>query len=152
MLTILKGSSVNPHQSPLIIILVRLYIWLGAHSCRKDIFNFLNIGISLYFEYPSVISADIDKCLCNPTLPPSGVSTGSIIPHCEPCSNLGPITFALESNGKFTFLSWDMKELNERRLRSCTRPSFFVCSVAPQFPLNAFLNPFSSILSLKYSW
>ena len=40
-------------------------------------------------------------CLCNPTLPPSGVSTGSIIPHCEECNKRGPITFALESSGKF---------------------------------------------------
>ena len=27
-------------------------------------------------------------CLCNPTFPPSGVSNGSIIPHCELCSRL----------------------------------------------------------------
>ena len=90
-------------------------------------------------------------CLCNPTLPPSGVSTGSMIPHCDPCNNLGPTTLALESSGKFTLRNCDIKELNDRRLRSCTRPIFLVCSVAPQFPLNAFLKPFSSILSLKYS-
>ena len=31
------------------------------------------------------------------------VSTGSIIPHCDECNNLGPTTFALESNGKLIF-------------------------------------------------
>ena len=43
-------------------------------------------------------------CLWKPILPPSGVSTGSIIPHCDACNNLGPITLALESIAKFIFL------------------------------------------------
>ena len=68
----------------------------------------------------------IAKCLCRPTLPPSGVSTGSIMPHCEPCNNLGPTTLALESKGKLIFLSCDIKELKESLLRSCTKPSFLV--------------------------
>ena len=51
-----------------------------------------------------VICANILKCLCSPTFPPSGVSTGSIKHHCEECSSLGPITFALASNGRFIFL------------------------------------------------
>ena len=51
----------------------------------------------------------IAKCLCRPTLPPSGVSTGSIMPHCDPCNNLGSTTLALESKGKLIFLSCDTK-------------------------------------------
>ena len=59
-----------------------------------------------------------DKCLCNPTLPPSGVSTGSIIPHCEECNNLGPTTLALESSGKFNFLKWEINELYDNLFKS----------------------------------
>ena len=50
-------------------------------------------------------------CLCNPTLPPSGVSTGSIIPHCDECNNNGPVILALASIDKFTFLSCAKAEL-----------------------------------------
>ena len=90
-------------------------------------------------------------CLCKPTLPPSGVSTGSIIPHCEECNNLGPIILAVESNGKLIFLRCDKNELNDKRFKSCITSGLLVCCSAPQLPLNAFLKPSSSILSLKYS-
>ena len=69
-------------------------------------------------EYPLVIVDPKLICLCNPTLPPSGVSTGSIIPHCDECNNLGPIILALESNGKFNFLKCEIKELNDKRFKS----------------------------------
>ena len=83
--------------------------------------------------------------------PPSGLSCGSIIPHCDACNNLGPTTFALESRGKFSLRKCEIAELNDRRFKGCTMPTFLLCAVAPQFPLNAFLKPSSTILSLKYS-
>ena len=84
-------------------------------------------------------------------LPPSGVSTGSIIPHCDPCSKRGPTTLALASRGKFIFLKCAIKELYDKRFNGWTNPTRLVCVSAPQFPLNPFLNPSSTILSLKKS-
>ena len=69
-------------------------------------------------ENPLVICATILICLCNPMLPPSGVSKKSINPHCEPCNNRGPITFALASNGKLIFLRCANAELNDKRFKS----------------------------------
>ena len=88
-------------------------------------------------------------CLCNPIFPPSGVSTGSIYPHWDPCKCLGPTTFALASRGKFNLRNCDIKEFQLKRFKSCTTPTLFVFSCEPQFPLNAFLKPASTILSLK---
>ena len=50
----------------------------------------------------------MDMCLWNPIFPPSGVSTGSINPHCDPCKSLGFTTFAVESIGKLIFLKCDI--------------------------------------------
>ena len=77
-------------------------------------------------EYPFVILATIDICLCNPTFPPSGVSNGSIIPHCEPCNKRGPITFALASIDRFILRLCDSAELKDKRFKSCTTPSRLV--------------------------
>ena len=69
-------------------------------------------------EVDVVILVEIARCLCSPTLPPSGVSTGSIYPHCEPCNKRGPTTFALASSGKFNFLLCDKAELNDSLFKS----------------------------------
>ena len=80
--------------------------------------DFLNKFNNSFPEYPLVICAPKEICLCNPTLPPSGVSTGSIIPHCDECNNLGPTILALESSGKFNLRKCDKKELNDKRFKS----------------------------------
>jgi hypothetical protein len=59
--------------------------------------NHLIIG---YEENPFVIAVLIDICLCKPTFAPSGVSTGSIIPHCVLCNKCGPTILAVGSKGK----------------------------------------------------
>ena len=66
------------------------------------------------------------KCLCVPILPPSGVSTGSIIPHCDECNNRGPTILALASNGKLIFRRREIYELNDNLFKSCTNPTRFV--------------------------
>ena len=73
------------------------------------------------------------------------------MPHWDECNSRGPIILALESKGKFTLRKWDKKELYDSRFKSWTISGRFVCSSAPQLPLNAFLNPFSKTRSLKYS-
>ena len=88
-------------------------------------------------------------CFCNPILPPSGVSIGSIKPHCDELSKRGPTTLAVESIGKLIFRKWEINVYQLNRFKSCTAPIRFVCASEPQFPLNAFLNPCSTILSLK---
>ena len=45
-------------------------------------------------EHPFVIIVEVEICLCNPTLPPSGVCIGHNTPYCVELSHLGPITFA----------------------------------------------------------
>ena len=69
-------------------------------------------------EQNLVIFVIIARCLCKPILPPSGVSTGSINPHCEECNKRGPTTLALESKGRLTFLRRERAELKDKRLRS----------------------------------
>ena len=88
-------------------------------------------------------------CLCNPIFPPSGVSIGSIIPHWDEFNSLGPTTFALGSIGRLIFRKCDMKAFQLRRFKSWTTPTRLVFAWDPQFPLNAFLKPCSTIRSLK---
>ena len=96
------GVSIIPIQFPFTNIFELFARYSGVHS--KLIFigvfalNHLIIGIE---DDPLVIYALIDKCLCNPMLPPSGVSNGSINPHWELFNRRGPTTFALASRGKF---------------------------------------------------
>ena len=67
---------------------------------------------------PFVICVEIARCLCNPTFPPSGVSSGSIIPHCVEFNKRGPTTLALLSISKFNLRNCEIKELKERRFKS----------------------------------
>ena len=77
--------------------------------------NHLIIGSD---ENPLVTIVLIAICLCNPILPPSGVSTGSIYPHCEECNKRGPTTFALASNGKLNLRICEIKEFHDNLFRS----------------------------------
>ena len=77
------GSKIHPAQYPLTITLVIDPNILGLHSSTNfmDIFS-RNQSIRgrrdvAPFEIRAVIASD----LCNPILPPSGVSIGSINPH-----------------------------------------------------------------------
>ena len=57
-------------------------------------------------EHPLVIIVDVDKCLCNPTFPPSGECKGHNKPYCVECNNLGATTFAPSAEiCKFVFLN-----------------------------------------------
>ena len=42
------------------------------------------------------------RFLTRPQLSPSGVSLGQSMPHCEGCSERGPLTFRVFSNWEFT--------------------------------------------------
>ena len=77
------------------------------------------------------------------------MSIGSINPHWDEFNKRGPTTFALESIGKLIFLKCDIKVYQLKRFKSWTAPRRFVWASEPQLPLNAFLNPCSTILSLK---
>ena len=105
-----------------------------------------------YDEYAFDIVALIAICLCKPIFPPSGVSSGSIIPHCELCNKCGATTFAVGSNGNIIFLKCEINVNHDNLFKSCTRPTRLVCSDAPQFPLNPTLNPRSTVRSLKISF
>ena len=86
-------------------------------------------------EHGFVMYAEMARCFCRPMLPPSGLSAGSITPHCDPCSWRGPVTLALASIGRFNLRRCEMKELYDSRFKSCTIPSTSVPSVAPMVPL-----------------
>ena len=77
----------------------------GPHSVNNfnGVFALIHLIIG-YDEHPFVIDVLIAKCLCNPTFPPSGVSTGSIMPHCVLCNKWGPTILEVGSNGKLSFL------------------------------------------------
>ena len=60
----------------------------------------------------------IDKCLCKPILPPSGVSIGSIKPHCDEFNKRGPTTLALESRGKFILRKCEINVYQLNRFKS----------------------------------
>ena len=96
-----------------------------------------------------MIAVLIDRCLCNPILPPSGVSTGSINPHWVLCNKWGPTILAVGSNGKLVFLKCEICVNQDNRFKSWTNPSLLVFTSAPQLPLNPLLNPSSTIRSLK---
>ena len=100
------GLSTTPIHDPFTNTFVTAPKYSGLHSCnsRNDVLA-RNHFIKGFADVPLVISVLIDMCLCKPIFPPSGVSTGSIYPHCDACNNLGPTTFALASNGKLIFLS-----------------------------------------------
>ena len=73
-------------------------------------------------DEPHVIYAVIAICLCRPILPPSGVSIGSIKPHCELFNRRGPTTFALASKGKLILRKCEIYVFQLNRFRSCTTP------------------------------
>ena len=76
------GSSITPIQFPFTNSFELEANCSGEHSKRIRIGVFsLNHLIIGYAEVPLVTYALIDRCLCNPMLPPSGVSSGSIKPH-----------------------------------------------------------------------
>ena len=150
--TISIGLSITPTQLPFTNILVISVKMLGTHSVNN--FNgvfALNHLIKGYAEKPFVIDVLIAMCLCNPTFPPSGVSTGSIYPHWEPCNKCGATTLDVGSIGKLIFLKCEINVNQDKRLRSWTSPTRFVFSSAPQFPLNPFLKPSSIMRILKKS-
>ena len=122
-----SGSSDIPIHEPLtnslVFFEIKLVVVSDINFILQLLRNHLIIGAD---DTAVVILVDIARCLCKPTLPPSGVSTGSIYPHCEPCNNRGPITFALASSGRFNFLLCEIAELYDNLLRSCTTPGFLV--------------------------
>ena len=95
------GSVTTPTHAPFTKTLVVLARYAKPHSFRIRI-SALECSHSIIGlpEHRLVIFAKMAICLCNPILAPSGVSTGSIIPHCEPCNKRGPTILALESKGK----------------------------------------------------
>ena len=63
---------------------------------------------------------------------------------------LGPTILAPSAPiGIFVFRNCATVAKKESRVKSCNAPIFFVCASAPQLPLNAFLNPFSTMRFLK---
>ena len=125
------------NKSPSFLILIFLFLFVCNHS------------IILSAEVPDVMEAAIDMCLCSPTFPPSGVSSGSIIPHCDEWRWRGATTLALASISRLTLRRCDIAELKVNRFRSCTIPTRFVCTAPPQSPFNARFMPDSTILSEK---
>ena len=87
MLIVCIGLSKTPIQLPFIKTFVELERDVGEHSVNNlsDVLALIHLIIGKD-ENPLVIEVLIDKCLCNPILPPSGVSTGSINPHCVLCN------------------------------------------------------------------
>ena len=77
--TVSIGLSIAPTHEPFTKIFVIFPSILDVHSCtiRIVVFarNHLIIGT---LEAPLVTNVLIAMCLCNPMLPPSGVSTGSM--------------------------------------------------------------------------
>ena len=71
----------TPTQLPLIISLIIEPLYCGSLSCNKRMPLLLNQLIIGLLEQFVVTTAEIAICLCKPILPPSGVSTGSMIPH-----------------------------------------------------------------------
>ena len=57
-------------------------------------------------------------CLCKPILPPSGVSIGSMNPHCDEFNRRGPTTLALESKGKLILRKWEINVFQLKRFKS----------------------------------
>ena len=98
-----------PIHAPLTKTLELFDICCGSHSNNNLKGWLARIHFIIGFDDdPLVTYAVIERCLCNPIFPPSGVSMGSIRPHCEEFNNLGPTTLALESNGKFNFLKCEI--------------------------------------------
>ena len=143
-----SGFDNTPTHAPFINTFVALNKYFLGHSSN----SFMPIISRIHFiigcpENPVVMWHISVMFLCNPQFAPSGVSTGSIIPHCELCNRRGLIDFEDESIGKFILRNPEINELYESRLASWTTPIFLVCSTEPQFPLNAFLNPDSTTRS-----
>ena len=140
------GSYTAPAQYPFTKTFVNDANKFGVHSSNNFILTFSrNHLIMSSREYPWLIYVVMAKCLCKPMFPPSGVSIGSKNPHCVLCNTRGPTTFTLASNGRFVLRKWLSAELKDKRFKSCTTPTRFVCSLSPQLPLNAFLNPASTM-------
>ena len=80
--TISIEFSTTPIHIPFTKNLLHEYIYSGEHSINtfKGIFS-LNHWIINAEETLVVTIAVMVKCLCNPILPPSGVSNGSMNPH-----------------------------------------------------------------------
>ena len=117
--TISIGESITPIQFPLTNILELLSNCSGEHSNKMRIgVLILNHFIIGFPEEPLVINALIDICLCKPILPPSGVSIGSIYPHCEEFKRRGPTTFALASNGKLILRKCEIDVFQLKRFKS----------------------------------
>ena len=77
-----NGSSIIPIQLPFTNTFVLFANCCDEHSNIKR--NGVFMRIHFIMERPDVsfvIYVLIDKCLCKPILPPSGVSIGSINPH-----------------------------------------------------------------------
>ena len=87
LFTVCIGLSNTPTQLPFTNTLVAFARALEEHSVNNlsDVLALIHLIIG-YDENPFVIAVLIDICLCKPMLPPSGVSTGSIKPHCVLCN------------------------------------------------------------------
>ena len=117
--TISIELSITPIHIPLTKNLLHEYKYSGEHSINNFIGRFvLNHSINREEERFVDTAAVIAKCLCNPMLAPSGVSNGSINPHCELFNNRGPTTFDVGSNGKLIFLKCDIKVFQLNRFKS----------------------------------
>ena len=100
-----SGSSMQPIQAPFKNTFVNSFVLLGFNSSKNKRPSFFSRGMYIFGSALVVIWAPIAIFLCKPILPPSGVSTGSTIPHWVVCKRRGPTTFALASSGKFNFLN-----------------------------------------------
>ena len=74
--TILIGKCTDPIQEPLTNTLLNIDNSLKEHSVSNFIPNSRTNFIYGFPLVPLVIMVDVDKCLCKPTLPPSGECTG----------------------------------------------------------------------------
>ena len=136
-----KGSVWTPHQLPFTKIFVYLYNSIKFICSKGNILSSLRHLIKGSDLHPKLIIVNIDKFLCNPIFPPSGVSTGQINPQEEECSLRGSIIFAERDKGKFVLLICEIVPKFDNLFKSWTIPCLSL--LLPQLPFKAFLNPFS---------
>ena len=142
------GSCTMPIHRPLTKTLHSRASSCGVRSCNVIIYVFLLNQLKTdSTAEPGVILAAIAKCLCKPAWAPSGVSTGSMIPHCEPCNfrmSAGTLVPVLETV-KFSLRKCAINELWLKRFTLCTTPTRMVYFLDPQRPLNALFIPSATI-------